>query len=494
MDRVWQITRSVSVGADGEVLIVDRHGIVVAAPDSSRLLEPVDCDVIRDAVMSRGSGIKEFKYKTEMKVAAYVPVAEVSNNNPLGWSVVIVKSQDEAYAPVYRTRYGLLLAAMTCFLVVSILSPWLSHQVSSRVNKLVAVARRFEQGDLSKEVEDLGKDEIGELGRAFNQAGQQLAVSQQKIIEYSEHLEELVNERTSELKATQAQLVETAHVAGMAEVATGVLHNIGNAITSVNIRMKLVKEGIDNLDVKNLAKTSDMLESNSGKLDSYLAKDARGQKVLPYMKIALNNMAEQRNQILSDIQFLEGQVAHICEIVTLQQSYATGKEGLREEYRINDVLTDSIRMQSDILERNGIIVETDFTYSKPILLDRNQLIQVFVNLIKNAAQSVAAQAPDHKVIHISTHLSGNSGGKSPMLEVVIRDSGIGFPPDLKDKIFNYGFSTKKDEGQGFGLHTCANYLQSIGGSIGAESNGPGKGAHFIIKIPIESQKTTKQEV
>lgn len=343
----------------------------------------------------------------------------------------------------------------------------------------------------SVQVKDSGKDEIGELGRAFNRASRELVVSQQKVVEYSEHLEELVDKRTAELKATQAQLIETAHMAGMAEVATGVLHNIGNAINSVNIRLKLAKEGIDKLDVKNLAKATDVLESNSGQLDDYLARDARGQKILPYMTIALNNMAEQRDQILSDMQFLDGQVAHVCEIVTLQQSYAKGKEGLREEYRINDILTDSIRMQSDILERNRIIVETDFSYSKPMLLDRNQLIQVLVNLIKNAAQSIITHASDDKVIHISTQLSENSGGKSPMLKVVIRDTGVGFSPDLKDKIFNYGFSTKKDGGKGFGLHTCANYLQSIGGSIRAESDGPGKGAQLIVKVPIESPKTKK---
>jgi signal transduction histidine kinase len=491
MERVWQITRSVSLGEGGEVLIVDRNGIVVAAPDSNRLLEPVKHDVLREAAVSRKKGIATLNSKTGVKVAAYAAAIEDPNNDPLGWTLVIAQSQNVAYAPVYRIRYGLLLAALACFFVVSLISPWLSRQVSRRVNRLVEVTRRLGQGDLSKEVENLGDDEIGELGRAFNQASQQLALSQQKIMEYSEHLEELVEERTAELKATQSKLLETAHMAGMAEVASGVLHNIGNAINSVNVRLKLSEEKIYKLNVERLAQAVDMLESNSGRLDRYIAEDPRGQNILPYIRLALDNMAEQRTEALADIQFLNNHVRHICEIVSLQQSYAKGRRGLREEHRINDILMDAVNMQSDILERDGITVEADFSYSEPILLDRLQLIQVFVNLIKNAARSIVAQAPDLKVMQLSTRLAKNGQGTSPMVKVVINDTGVGFPSDLKNKIFSYGFSTKKDGGKGFGLHYCANYLQSIGGSISAESNGPGKGARFIIHIPIESSEGTR---
>ncbi len=368
-------------------------------------------------------------------------------------------------------------------------------RVAQEIRKIVHDAEdvtRLGSGDFLVRVKDSGKDEIGDLGRAFNWASQQLSISRQKIIDYSQDLEKLVNERTTELKAAQSQLVEAAHMAGMAEVASGVLHNIGNAINSVNVRLKLSEEKIDKLNVEKLAQAVDMLESNSGKLDRYIAEDPRGQNVFPYMKLALNSMAEQRTEALADIRFLDNQVKHICEIVSLQQSYAKGKRKPREEHRINDILIDAVRMQSDILERDGITVEVDCSYSTPILLDRLQLIQVFVNLIKNAAHSIVAQAPDRKVMQLSTRLAENGEGTSPMVEVVINDTGVGFSPDLKDKIFTYGFSTKKDGGKGFGLHYCANYLRSVGGSIYAESDGQGSGAQFIIKVPIEIPSNKKR--
>lgn len=487
MERVWRITGNVSVGKSGEVFLVDHHGMIVAAPDRDRLLEPMKYDIVRNATIKGDMGSATLHDGKTIKIATYVPIPKDPDDIPLAWSVVVVQSKNEAYAAVFRTRYGLLVAAMVCVLVIAMLSPMLSRQVSDRVSTLVAATHRLGEGDFSAQVEDLGKDEIGELGRAFGWAGQQLAVSRQQILEYSQNLEELVEKRTAELKATQAQLVETAHMAGMAQMATGVLHNIGNAINSVNVRLKLAEERISKFNFKRLMQAAEMLESNSGELDHSLAEEPRGPKLLAYVKVALTSMDGHRRDVLSDMHFLSHQVSHVCEIVALQQSYAHEKKGLREVYRINEIVMDAVRMQSDILQRDNITVETDFSYTKPMLLDRYQLIQVLVNLVKNAIQAIEAQAPERKVIYIATRRAENRERKSPMLEVAVRDTGVGFTQDLKNKLFTYGFTTK-EKGKGFGLHFCANYLQSIGGSIQAESTGPGKGAEFIIRIPIEKPK------
>jgi len=484
MERVWGITRNVSAGKKGSVLLVDQHGILIASPDPKQLLEPVQYNAIHTAAVRGEKAVFRLNGKTGPEVGVSVPITRDDlEDEPLAWSVVILQAQNEAYAPVYRARYGVLLAVMACLLLVGILSPALSCQVSNRVSKLVEAAKHLGQGNLSEKIEDLGGDEIGDLGRAFNWASNQLASSRQKIIEYNEHLEELVKVRTSELEAVHTQLVEAAHMAGMAEIATGVLHNIGNAINSVNIRINLVKEKIDCINVQRLLQVAELFESNAGKLDNYLSSDPRGQKVLPYLKLTLNNLHDHREDILSDLHFLDSQVNHICEIVILQQSYAKGKGEFRESCRIDEILMDSVRIQKDFLDRNEIAIETDFTYSEPMLLERHQLIQVFVNLIRNAAQSIAA-AQAHGIISLFIRLAEDSG--SPMVEVSIKDTGAGFPPELKTTIFQYGFSTKK-EGKGFGLHFCANYIQSIGGSIRAESEGPDRGAQLIVQIPIERQ-------
>jgi len=312
-----------------------------------------------------------------------------------------------------------------------------------------------------------------------------------EIREYSEHLEELVEKRTTELRIAQAQLVETAHRAGMAEIATGILHNIGNSITGIYVNVTQLLKSINKLNFERLLQALKMIKLNLGKLDSYLVEDSRGEKVLPYMELALNSMAEQRKEALADLKDLNEQVANICEIVTLQQSYAKGSRVLWLERRIDEILMNAIRIQNDLIERYRVTVETDFSYTKPARVESHQLLQVFVNIIKNAIESIITQKPDPKVIHISNRLNENTKTNTSMVEVVIKDNGIGFIPELKDQIFNYGFTTRKTGGMGFGLHFCANYIQSIGGSIKAESEGSGKGATFIIKIPLKNQGQKK---
>ncbi|RPI42706.1 MAG: sensor histidine kinase, partial [Bacteroidetes bacterium] len=204
-----------------------------------------------------------------------------------------------------------------------------------------------------------------------------------------------------------------------------------------------------------------------------------------YMKLLSGRMAEDHQRISRDVEFLEEQVQHICNVITLQQSYAKGDRLVREEHRIDEILMDSIRMHSDMLDKNGIRVKTDFAYREPMLLNRHQLIQVFVNLIKNASQSIESWVSDEKAIYIATRLIDDPTKGDPFVEVSIRDTGGGFPREIKDQLFTFGFTTKNEGGKGFGLHFCATCLQGIHGSIRAESDGPGTGATFFVYIPID---------
>ncbi|MGA1844910.1 MAG: cache domain-containing protein [bacterium] len=486
MERIWEITRNVSVGKQGEVMVVNRHGIIVSAPDPDRLLGRIGDEDLYHAIIQREQGVLELRDESGCMLAVHVPINSVCEQHAIEWSVVVSQPKKEAYSVLYYVRCGLLLSLLACVATVMILSPLLSRRITRRVNALVVATRHLGKGEFDAQVQDLGNDEIGELGRAFNRAQDELACSQRKIHEYSEHLEELVEERTAALKATQSELIETAHLAGMAEVATGVLHNIGNAINSVNIRLRFIKETVEGLRINKLMDSIVLLESNADKLDHYCSLDPKGQKVLPYMKMLSGRMAEDRQRISQDIQFLEEQVRHICDVITLQQSYAKGDRVVREEHRIDEILMDSIRMHSDVLEKNGISVNTDFSYQEPMLLNRHQLIQVFVNLIKNASQSIELWGPEEKAIYIATRLIHDPTRENPLVEISIRDTGGGFSQEIKNQLFTFGFSTKNNGGKGFGLHFCATCLQSINGSINAKSDGPGTGATFFVHIPIDT--------
>jgi len=485
MERIWEITRNVSVGKRGEVMVVDRRGIIVSAPVQDQLLERIRHEALYHAVIQREQGVLELQDETGRMLAIHVPIKGTCEHYSIEWSVVITQPKREAYNVLYSVRCGLLISLLACVATVIILSPLLSRTVTRRVNALVAATRHLGKGEFNMQVQDLGNDEIGELGRAFNLAQDELACSQSKIHEYSEHLEELVEERTAALKTAQSELVETAHRAGMAEVATGVLHNIGNAINSVNIRLRFIKETVEGLRFNKLMDAIALLGSHADDLDHYCTREPKGQKVLPYMKLLSGRMAEDHQRISRDVDSLEEQVQHICNVITLQQSYAKGERLVREEHRIDEILMDAIRMHSDILEKNGIRVKTDFAYCEPMLLNRHQLIQVFVNLIKNASQSIESWGPDEKAIYIATRLIDDPAKEHPFVKVSIRDTGGGFPREIKDRIFTFGFTTKNEGGKGFGLHFCATCLQSIHGSINAESDGPGTGATFFVYIPID---------
>jgi len=220
IDRVWQITSNVSAGIGSEVLIVDQHGILVAASDQDRLLEPIKYKVIRNAAINSEKGVTELEDEGTMKVAAYVPIEEDPGGTSLDWSVVIIQPQQEAYANVYRARHGLLLSTLACLVIVLVLSHLMSSGISKSIGKLVNATKFLGKGDFSKQIEDLGKDEIGELGRAFNQTAQQLASSQKKkeqaenaLRNAHDELEIRVVERTAEFE----QAKETAESANMAK-------------------------------------------------------------------------------------------------------------------------------------------------------------------------------------------------------------------------------------------------------------------------------------
>ena len=490
MERIWEITKNVSVGKEGEVFLVDRKGVIIAAPDHSQILERMPYDDIYQRVIQRIVGVTEVKNESKDYLALHVPIGA---QKIFEFSVVIIQPKSAAYASVYHLRPGLLCALIICLTVIIVLSPLVSRQVTQRVHRLVDATRSLGKGDVSTQVGDLGTDEIGELGNALNWASQELSISQKKIMEYSEHLEAMVEKRTEELKKIQEKLIKTAHMAGMAEVATGVIHNIGNAINSVNIRIRFIKEMLEGLRCNRLMDAVEMLESHTGQLDRYLKKDPRGEKIIPYMKLSLKQMTEQRKEAITDIDFLDNQVKHICDMITIQQSYAHGDKGVREELQITEILIDAIRMLSDMLEKNNVRIKSDFNYFERILLNRHQLIQVFVNLIKNACQSIVSAEPDERLIYISTRIVNDNGHKNQMLEISVRDTGEGFSPEIRERMFNYGFTTKDIGGKGFGLHFCANYLQSIQGVIQAESEGPKKGATFFVKIPIERARIKQKE-
>ena len=267
----------------------------------------------------------------------------------------------------------------------------------------------------------------------------------------------------------------------MAEIATGVLHNVGNVLNSVNVSTSLVAGKIRESRVDNLVALIHLLEQHSGDLPEFLATDPKGQRVLPYLAKLGGHFQSERDGLLKELELLSSHVGHIKQIVATQQSYAK-VSGLVENIRLSDLVDDALRILEPGLVRHRIKVERDFETLPAIAADKHQILQILLNLLRNAKQAVKQEDGEGHVIRVSIRRLGES-----RISLAVEDTGVGLPPENLTRIFAHGFTTKAD-GHGFGLHSCALAASQMGGSLRAESEGLGPRRHFYSRAPAEDRR------
>lgn len=311
---------------------------------------------------------------------------------------------------------------------------------------------------------------------------------EQRVIERTRELQEQIAAKDrahSELAAAQQRLIELSREAGMAEIATGVLHNVGNVLNSVNVSTSLVAGRIRESRVDNLVALIGMLEQHSDDVSGFLANDPKGQRVLPYLTKLGGHFQAERDGLLQELEMLSSHVGHIKQIVATQQSYAK-VSGLVENVRLSEMMNDAIRILDPGFARHGIRVERDFETLPEIAAEKHKILQILLNLLRNAKQAlkeVDAAAP--KTIRVCVRRKGER-----RITLSVQDNGVGLPPENLTRIFGHGFTTKAD-GHGFGLHSCALAASEMGGSLRAESDGPGKGATFTLELPLKLAEDMK---
>jgi signal transduction histidine kinase len=314
------------------------------------------------------------------------------------------------------------------------------------------------------------------------------------LVEAKETLEQRVIERTRELReqieakdrahadlaAAQQRLMELSRGAGMAEIATGVLHNVGNVLNSVNVSTSLVAGKIRESRVENLVGAIHMLEQHSDDLPAFLENDPKGQRVLPYLAKLGGHFRAERESLLTELESLSSHVGHIKQIVATQQSYAK-VSGLVENVQLPDMVDDALKIVGAGFARHGIQVERDFEPLPEIAAEKHNILQILLNLLRNAKQALSEENGGRtRVIRIRIRRLGES-----RVSLAVQDNGAGLPPENLTRIFGHGFTTKVD-GHGFGLHSCALAASQMGGSLRAESDGPGRGATFTLELPLKS--------
>jgi signal transduction histidine kinase len=231
-----------------------------------------------------------------------------------------------------------------------------------------------------------------------------------------------------------------------------------------------------------------MLEQHSGDLPEFLGRDPKGRRVLPYLVKLGGHFHAERDDLLKELDLLSSHVGHIKQIVSTQQSYAK-VSGLVENVRLCDMVDDALRIVEPGLVRHKIRVERDSEPVPAIAADKHQILQILLNLLRNVKQAMREGCGDEgeKVIRLRIRRLGES-----RVSLAVEDSGVGLPPENLTRIFGHGFTTKAD-GHGFGLHSCALAASQMGGSLRAESEGPGHGATFILELPLKTADDLKEE-
>jgi signal transduction histidine kinase len=292
---------------------------------------------------------------------------------------------------------------------------------------------------------------------------------------------EVRNKAEREVERSHKQLVDASRRAGMAEVATGVLHNVGNVLNSVNVSANLISEKIKTLQVGGVSKLAQLL-AGTPDLAAFITLDERGKQVPAYLTRLGEQLNQEQKALLAEFDSLRQNVDHVKEIVATQQSYAQ-RAGLTESLNVRDLLEDVLRIHAQAYTRHGVQVTRDYGDVPAVRTDRHKILQILVNLFSNAKRACDDGGAKDKLVTVRARLNGEN-----RVRIEVTDNGVGITPENLTMIFTHGFTTRKG-GHGFGLHSGALAARELGGSLTATSPGPGQGATFVLELPLVPPET-----
>jgi PAS domain S-box-containing protein len=279
-----------------------------------------------------------------------------------------------------------------------------------------------------------------------------------------------------ELERVHKQLMTASRQAGMAEVATNVLHNVGNILNSVNISASLVIERVKQSKGPGVSRLAALLKEQGSAVADFIAHDERGRRIPEYLTSLGEQLTSDQKMALEELASLRDNLEHIKDTVAMQQSYAK-LCGVTETIAVAELVEDSLRLNAGAFVRHGVTLCREFGEVPPITVDKHKVLQVLVNLVRNAKYACDESGRSDKLITL--RIEKAPGG----VRVCVIDNGVGIPAENMSRLFTHGFTTRVD-GHGFGLHSGALAAQELGGSLRVMSDGPGRGATFILELPI----------
>ncbi|MFO1065729.1 MAG: ATP-binding protein [Pirellulales bacterium] len=365
----------------------------------------------------------------------------------------------QAVLPRAVTAQGRLSvqAATGCSIIgavatVAVIWTVLTWRVIHPLLVMVDFAKRLGRSDdLESQLDFDRTDEIGTLADAFDEMVIGLAESRRRVL-------------------------ESAHQAGMAEIASEVLHNVGNAVNSTYCSVEVLHENLEKSKASGLQKAAELLAEQAPRAHEFFSSDPRGPKLIDYIGKLSDALLDEKSANLAELERIRMTVCHIRDAIAAQQDIARRSE-FRQSTSIRKLVDDVLELQHEQLRSAGVQVTCRIDIAQNVSVNDSKLTQVLVNLIRNAVQALQGVDPHRRQLEIRASLVEDG---SLVMEII--DNGCGFDEAVRARLFTHGFTTKP-EGNGLGLHYCANAIREAGGSITAQSDGPGCGAAFRLTLP-----------
>ncbi len=281
----------------------------------------------------------------------------------------------------------------------------------------------------------------------------------------------------AERETLHRELVDVSRRAGMAEIATNVLHNVGNVLNSVNISTGLIMMSVKKFRASSLARIVALLQEHAHDLGTFITTDARGKHLPAHLAQLSEHLIADQAATVGELDSLRHNVEHIKEIVAMQQRYATFG-GVKEVINVIDLVEESLRMNEASFRNHGVEVIREFGEVPPLNVEKHKILQILINVLRNAKYACDDSGrPDKKM---TVRVCNGDGG----VKISVIDNGVGIPAENLERIFNHGFTTRQG-GHGFGLHSGALAAEEMGGSLNVQSTGLGQGATFTLELPVE---------
>jgi C4-dicarboxylate-specific signal transduction histidine kinase len=334
--------------------------------------------------------------------------------------------------------------------------------------------------------------DVTELDRAHSslqEANSELELSRFKILEKNQELETTntsLHVEMSERKKAQAereelhqQLVQASRRAGMADVASSVLHNVGNVLNSINVSTDILLKTLKKPMVGDVCRIASMFHEHQDNLEAFLTQDSRGKQIPSYLGMVAESLSGSHQTIQGEIDSLVKKIDHIKQVIMSQQDIAHAGN-IREEASVEDLMEQALLMGMPEPEKYGIRVVREYAHVPAIMTDRHHVLQILVNVIANAKNAMVEYPANSHCLTVRILLPTDRAG-SVRLEVI--DTGGGIKAENLPRLFAQGFTTRK-AGHGLGLHSAAISAKNLGGALQARSEGEGRGATFMLDLPL----------